>query len=232
MSAQLTQSSQEETEHFVNSFIIYKVDNSENNKVYIGTTTKSVEQRKADHIQKAKKGVGGYFQEAIGTYGPEAFEWVEIDTANNPNELAEMEKQYILKYDSRENGYNRDSGGGFQKHVYQYSVDDGALIATYDSLKNAANAVNASRKTISSTCLGQNRTCKGFYWSYTLTEPFVIQKDKRRKKVEQYDLLGSLIVTYKSVAEASRSTRISKTCISKCCRGERDKSGGFLWRYI
>ena len=45
------------------------------------------------------------------------------------------------------------------------------------------------------------------------------------------DLDGRTLQKYKSVAEASRQTGISKTCISRCCRGERDKSGGFKWEY-
>jgi hypothetical protein len=212
--------------------IIYKVIHRGSGKVYVGATSKSLEERKADHIQKANKEVGSYFQEAIGTYGPEAFSWEQIDTANDINGLAEKEKQYILQYNSFENGYNQDSGGGFQKNVYQYNSTNGTLIAVYDSLESAASAADASRKSISNTCLGQNRTCKGFYWSYTLTEPFVIKADLRKKKVVQYDLEGNQIAIFESVAEASRNKKVSKTCISRCCRGERGQTGGFLWKYI
>jgi hypothetical protein len=212
--------------------IIYKVIHRGSGKVYVGATSKSLEERKADHIQKANKEVGSYFQEAIGTYGPEAFSWEQIDTANDINGLAKKEKQYILQYNSFENGYNQDSGGGFQKNVYQYNSTNGTLIAVYDSLESAASAADASRKSISNTCLGQNRTCKGFYWSYTLTEPFVIEGDLRKKKVVQYDLEGNQIAIFESAAEASRNKKVSKTCISRCCRGERGQTGGFLWKYI
>lgn len=211
--------------------IIYKVTNVHTGNIYIGTTTKNISKRKKDHEQKANIGKGSYFQEAIGTYGPDAFEWEQIDTANDINELAEKEKQYILKYNSLENGYNQDSGGGFQKNVYQYNSTDGTLVAVYESLQSAASSVNASRTSISNTCLGQNKTCKGFYWSYALTEPFIIEGDLRKKKVVQYDLEGKQIVIFVSVAEAYRNTGISKACISRCCRGEREQSGGYLWKY-
>ena len=59
--------------------IIYKAQNRENGDVYIGATTKTVEERKADHIQKSEIGTGSYFQEAIGTFGPEAFSWEQIE---------------------------------------------------------------------------------------------------------------------------------------------------------
>lgn len=214
-----------------NDKIIYKVTNVQTGDMYIGTTTKSIDARKIDHEQKASKGTGSYFQEAIGNYGPDAFEWEQIDTANDPNELAEKEKKYILEYKGLESGYNQDSGGGFKKNVYQYNVIDGILVAVHDSLETAASAVNASRKSISNTCLGQNKTCKGFYWSYSLTEPFIIESDLRKKQVIQYDLNGNQIEVYESVAAASASTGLSKTCIARCCRGERQQSGGFLWHY-
>ena len=43
---------------------IYKVTNTITNEVYIGATTKSLEKRKSDHIQKASEGLGSCFQQA------------------------------------------------------------------------------------------------------------------------------------------------------------------------
>ena len=86
--------------------IIYQVTHKESGESYIGATTKTMESRKADHVQKANKGLGGQFQEAIATQGPEAFVWTQIDTANTIDELARKEKEYIAKYNTRENGYN------------------------------------------------------------------------------------------------------------------------------
>ncbi|MCM4162157.1 MULTISPECIES: NUMOD1 domain-containing DNA-binding protein [unclassified Arenibacter] len=214
------------------NYIIYKAVNFQSGGVYIGATGKSLEERMQDHIQKSNKGLGGYFQEAIGTYGPEAFTWEQIDTANDVNEMASKEKKYILKYKSNKDGYNSDCGGGVQKNVYQYSVDEGRLVGTYDSLEHAAKAVNSSRKSISNACLGYNKSCRGFYWSYDCSEPFIPEMDKRKKEVYQISLQNQFVAKYVSVSEASKQTGISKTCISRCCRGERDRSGGYIWKYI
>ena len=211
--------------------IIYKAENSLTGKIYIGATTYDLEIRKADHHQKALRGDSNTFQEAIYTYGPEAFTWEQIDTTITPNELAEKEKSYILQYNSLEDGYNQDSGGGFQKKVYQYFLD-GSLANIYDSLENAANAVDANKRSISSVCLSINRTCKGYYWSYNHYEHFIPEADKRRKEVIQITLEGEVVGEFKSVAQASRKTGISKTCISRVCRGEREQSGGFFWKYL
>lgn len=215
----------------IENAIIYKVENTKNGKVYIGATTKELEERKSDHIQKAKNDSGSYFQEAISTFGPEFFEWKQIDTANNIDELAEKERKYIIKYNSRDNGYNSDSGGGFKKTVYQYNINTGKCIANYESLEEASKAVSSHKNCIANTCLGQSKSCKGYYWSYNAEFDSIKSVDLRKKKVLQLDLNGEFINEFVSVADASRANGFSRTCISRCCRGERKQSSGYLWKY-
>ncbi|SDS49206.1 NUMOD1 domain-containing DNA-binding protein [Winogradskyella sediminis] len=214
-----------------NNYIIYKAENEINGWVYIGATSNSVHQRKLDHLERANRQEKGKFYEAISTYGKDVFNWEQVDTASTVDELAEKEKSYILEYNSQENGYNSDSGGGLKKTVYQYNISDGSLVNSYDSLQSAANAVSASKTSIGNTCIGQNKTCKGYHWSYNLSEPFRLDKDLRKKEVIQFTYSGKQIAVYESVAEASRQTGVSKSCISRVCRGERSRSGGFVWKY-
>ena len=53
--------------------IVYKVTNKENGNIYIGATTKSIKERKKDHILKAKKNSSNKFHSAIKIYGEESF---------------------------------------------------------------------------------------------------------------------------------------------------------------
>jgi len=214
-----------------NNKIIYKATNSVNGFVYVGATTKTIRDRKKDHLSKATSGESGKFQEAISTYGAEAFFWEQIDTASSIDELALKEKQYILESNSKEEGYNSDSGGGFKKTVYQYSIEDGRIVNSYDCLTDAGNVVNATKQRISSACLSVNNTYGGYFWSYEFKEPFIPTIDKRSKKVLQLNLEGESMNIFNSVAEASRVTEINKTGIAKVCRGERKKSGGYIWKY-
>lgn len=211
--------------------IIYKSTNIITEEVYIGSTTKSLEERISDHIQKANKNVGGYFQEAIGTYGPEAFIWEQIDTAQSSNELAKKEIHYIEQLNTISNGYNCDKGGGFKKSIYKYNLD-GTLNTTYSDLTTAGNSINVRKQDISRACWSVNHTLGGFLWSYDYIEPFKPVTDNRKKEVVQYNLNGNLLARYVSASEASRKTGISKTCITRCCRKEREHSGGFRWEYI
>ena len=210
--------------------IIYKVVNIQTNEVYIGATARSLEERKADHLQKADKKVGSYFQEAIGTYGPDAFIWEQIDIASSNDELASKEIKYISEYDALENGFNSDKGGGIKKTVYKYSLD-GSLNATFEDLTTASKTIGVRKQDISRACWNVNHTLGGYLWSYDKIETFVAENDSRKKEVVQSFLDGNLVAKYISVAEASGKTGVSKTCISRCCRGERENSGGFLWKY-
>ncbi|WP_242157358.1 GIY-YIG nuclease family protein [Aestuariivivens sediminis] len=141
--------------------IIYTVECRITGEFYVGATTDSLHQRKLDHQERAKRGESHPFARAIATYGEEAFNWQQTDTANTANELAQKEKNYINKHDSKNNGYNADSGGGIKKDVYQYDIKTGKHIATYDCLEDAAEAVKAKKTSIGNACLGQNKTCKG-----------------------------------------------------------------------
>jgi hypothetical protein len=217
-------------ENTINTYIIYKAQNTFTGETYIGATTKSLEKRKIDHLQKANKKVGSYFQEAIGTYGPDAFIWEQIDTASSNDELASKEIMYILEYDALENGYCGDKGGGFKKTVYKYNLN-GSLNETFENLTLASDTIGVRKQDISRACWNVNQSLGGYLWSYENTQAFVPDQDNRKKEVIQSFLDGNLISQYISVAEASRKTGISKTCISRCCRGERENSGGFLWKY-
>jgi len=192
--------------------IIYKVVNVQTGEVYIGATSKTLEVRKEDHLQKANKKVGSYFQEAIGTYGSDAFSWEQIDTASNNDELASKEIKYILEYNTLENGYN--------------SLND-----TFEDLTSASNTIGVRKQDISRACWSVNHILEGYLWSYDYQEPFIIEPDNRKKQVIQYSLEGNVLAHYNSVADASKVSGISKTCISRCCRGEREHTGGFIWRY-
>lgn len=214
-----------------NNYIIYKATNIFNDLIYVGATTNTIHQRKLDHTERANREEQGKFQEAIHTYGKEAFKWEQIDTANSIDELAKKEQEYIYEYNSKGEGYNSSIGGEFKKTVYQYSLEDRSLVKSYDCLKDASVAMSTTKQIISKTCLSVNKFFKGFYWSYDLMEKFEPSIDKRRKKVIQKSLDGIKIAEYNSVAEASRQTGVSRTCIARVCRGEREKSSGFRWCY-
>lgn len=208
---------------------IYRIWNNLTGDSYIGSTTKEIELRLQDHLQKSAKKVDNKFHKAIENFGSQAFEIELLDEAETTDELAQKEIHYIEAYNTMKNGYNSNRGGGFQKTIYQFEFNNPEPIATYQTLEEAGNSVNASRKTISNACLGSLKSAMGFLWSYTPEYPIV--EDKRPKTVYQYDLDGLLIATFSSAREASRKLGIGLSSITRCCRGERKQTHGYRFSY-
>lgn len=89
---------------------IYKITNLLNNKVYIGQTIRTVQSRWRRHILDAKNNkLNTHFARAIRKYGEENFSVEIIDTANSAEELTQKESNYIIKYNSIQDGYNETS---------------------------------------------------------------------------------------------------------------------------
>lgn len=87
----------------MNKFIIYIVTNDVNDKVYIGQTTNTLENRFAGHCSCK----GSSLYQPIKEIGREHFKISVLDdSATNLDELLKLEQHYVEKYDSIENGYN------------------------------------------------------------------------------------------------------------------------------
>lgn len=58
---------------------IYKITNKINNKVYIGQTSKTIEERFQRHLSLARQKVNRYLYDAINYYGKDNFEISQIE---------------------------------------------------------------------------------------------------------------------------------------------------------
>ena len=76
--------------------IIYKVTNLINNKVYVGKTTNSLPQRRAEHIYLSRINPdNNHFHNALYKHGPDSFKWDIETVCSNENILNESEKRLI-----------------------------------------------------------------------------------------------------------------------------------------
>jgi len=95
--------------------IIYKAT-SPSNKSYIGKTTKSLNKRINEHLNKSKY-EDYYFSRAIRKHGINNFKWEEIEiveketTAELEKKLKDREKYWIQKEKTNITGYNMTKGG-------------------------------------------------------------------------------------------------------------------------
>lgn len=122
--------------------IIYKAVNKINKKIYIGQTIRSLKERKRDHIKCEDN---TYFHNALRKYGTDNFEWFEIDSADNINDLNYLEKYWIEFYNSYKNGYNMTTGGdGFEMSLEaRKKISDGKKKYTFTE-EHKANIAKCS----------------------------------------------------------------------------------------
>lgn len=104
-------------------WIIYKHTSIRSGKAYIGVTRNSMKTRWQKHVRDAINGSNSHFHRAIRLYGAE--NWTHeilVDKIDTLEEAFALEKHYIKKEDTFENGYNLTIGGegnpGLQKPEY------------------------------------------------------------------------------------------------------------------
>lgn len=92
---------------------IYKITNIVNNKLYIGQTRKTIEERFQAHINKAKQHTNRYLYDAMNKYGYDNFIPSEIEECDD-SLLDEREMYWIAYYNTtnKQCGYNMTTGGG------------------------------------------------------------------------------------------------------------------------
>lgn len=117
------------------------------------------------------------------------------------------------------------------KPILQYD-ENGNFINRFSSIKEATNIYGSGI----ARALTQKIKGQGYYWCYNdginhiselLQQPK--GKEKKNKKVSQFDLAGNYITTYISLKEATEATKISH--IGDVCNGKRKSAGGYLWKW-
>lgn len=200
---------------------IYKFENKINGKVYIGKT-KNIKERiyQHNHVTKNKN---TKFGNAIRKYGIDMFNFdILITIHSNSSEhlniiLNCLEKYFIKRYNSFNNGYNCTLGGDGTIN-FKHSEE------TKNKLRNKIVSKETRKK------IGNARKDKPCHRKLT---------EKWRKSVievksipiNQFSKDGIFIKKWSSITEAARYYNLPKSCISRVCKDERKSCGGFIWRY-
>lgn len=127
---------------------IYKISNTINEKVYIGVTSRTIEERFKEHKYRIEERNNIHLYQAMKKYGADKFYIEQIDTANTIEEMYQKEKYYIQKYDSFNNGYNLTLGG---EGVTKLALDEQYIVEQYLNGKTSnelAQELDVSSNTI------------------------------------------------------------------------------------
>ncbi len=93
--------------------IIYCAQNLVNQKIYIGKTMRSFEERKREHKGDAERRINNHFYNAIKKYGFNIIDWCILAKEDDEEKLYMLEKYWIdiLKTKEKQYGYNLTDGG-------------------------------------------------------------------------------------------------------------------------
>jgi len=141
--------------------IIYKITNLINDKIYVGQTSKTIDQRFLAHLKMAKKKVNRHLYDAMNHHGYDNFKIEEIETVSDKISADIREIFWISDLNSLSpNGYNMTIGGGGGNTLASWSDEDrAALFASQGNKrrgKRSAEWVESIRK--GSILREQNKT--------------------------------------------------------------------------
>ena len=196
---------------------IYLHRNKINNKVYIGQTIQSPEER-----WKNGNGYKGcyYFYNAIQKYGWDNFEHIILEQNNNwtYEQLNNKEKEYIKLFDST-------------NPKYGYNICDGGSNISPNALPKAIEWMKEHPE------FGQVRAADMLKWQKEHPEEAlemrkinIAKASEARKKKVQCIETGEIFESASEAARKTPGTLQNKICM--VCRGQRNTSGGYHWKYV
>lgn len=217
--------------------LIYIIRNNQNNKVYIGQTTQTLQGRWNDHRVKSQTYKNDLYV-AIREIGLENFTIEEIENNINKEDLNDRESYWILYYNSIESGYNMIMPGNVinRRPVYKIHPITNIIIEQYDSVSAAASDNNLDNSGISKVCLRKGNSFGGFKWCYSdnydIEYLASIKAQPRFNAVYQLDLKGNIIKQWISISEIVDTLGYSQSCISECCNGNNKTASGYNWCFV
>ena len=207
---------------------------SPNGKSYIGQTINEKLRRKLWNSVRYHY-AGDKIDRARAKYGKEAFTYEVLFEKNfSSKDIASIwlniaEQYYIRVYDSVENGYNCEYGGGgnsnhaaAKTHRKGYKLSEEARQHIGEGVKFWVNTPEGKAK------LSKARKGKSKKSGYRLESKF--------KPVVQLSLDGNFIREYSSIRDAEESLLKgafikNRTSIGPVCNGKRDSAEGFKWLF-
>ena len=152
-----------------------------------------------------------------------------------------LNEECVNKYEYHEKEMRVHKHKRDRAKVCQIDVNSKEVVARYDTITEAAIAVNGSDGAISDCCNRKAYMSKGYAWAYDEdgldvdgVVAFARSKEKHiggKRKVLQYDKAGNLIKEWGSMTDAANYYNLKHSNIYNCCKGKQKTAGGYIWKY-
>ena len=204
---------------------IYQIINDINDKIYIGKTEFSIQQRFKEHCRDAfrERNEKRPLYAAMRKYGIKHFHIELIEETDNPNE---REVFWIQKKQSYRNGYNATLGGDGKRYIdYQQVIE---LYQMVQNQKAVAQQLNIDVSTV-----------RAILKEFNIP---IIKSPTQCKAVSQLTKDNNMVQTFISCGEAARYLIVSgytsakvgtvTNKITECANGKRKSAYGYLWTFV
>lgn len=211
---------------------IYYCENMINHKGYVGQTTRSLEERKKEHL-KHLDSENVIFHVAIKKYGKENFQWSILGEYMN-EDLDKYEEYWIKEKNTHYRdgyGYNMNYGGAINsgsevnsKRVRAIYLPTGKEYF-FKSIHDAARQLDANIAHISRICYGKpgNYSAKNYTFNFideygnNIPTNFNGDISLKRKgiKIIATDTINDKTYYFSSLREAMKETKIDRHTIAK-----------------
>ena len=212
---------------------IYKITNDINQRIYIGMTERSIEERFKEHCRayKQEKCEKRPLYSAMKKYGPEHFHVELVEETDNPEE---REQYWIEFYNSYKEGYNATLGGDGRSHINQDEIEK--ILEAYNRLGTVVAVKQETGHDVS--CISRLLKQAGVQ---VITSQEISRK-KLSKSITQYTKdTHEALRTFNSTADAAQWCYENKKCpilcsgvrghIAEVANGKRKSAYGYVWKY-
>lgn len=201
--------------------IIYKLTNKTTGKIYIGQTTRTLDERIAEHCRKTRTYIG----KSIKLHGINNFNIEVIETCKSIEELNDRENYWIKYFNCiTPNGYNMCEGGGNTVGFNHRPSSKCKMSVTKSKMYLGENDPFYGKHHSKEQIEKWKRDRKG----YDTTKATEASIKARLKAVRNIDT-GEV---FNSVKEAAAHYGLKDTHISRVCKGKRQRTGGYRWEHI
>lgn len=216
---------------------IYKIENIVNGKVYIGQSV-NIEQRWKNHKYHLNNSThyNDYLQRSWNKYKSDNFKFSILEECEecdlNDKEIYWIDYYHSCEY---EYGYNSQIGGAgdiLYRPVLQFELS-GKFVKEWKNSREAYINTGISQQGIYGCCMKKFKHSHYYIWiykdDYNGEESLLWYFDNQRtKNINQYDLYGRYIKTWKNNSEIEKEFGYN---VSQCTSHIVLSSHGYIWLY-